>query len=343
MNINIYFFFLLIIIFPSKNAFADRTSVTLQGEESLRCQTDFDPNSTQITFYGDSLGDWIDFPFGYGYFGWEWYLSVHEPGIRWDIQNLAVGGNTTHSVYELIRECSASDIKRNNFRTADNVAIEIGGNDYKDNIAILYYMPWKFGDVDARVTHNTRVIVRALRNSLRNKKIILMGNFPVIAKSPILGDAGDYFTFWKYLPNGQITDKNKIYEETRIHNQFSEAMSASFMALLEGTKQIYDLLVDFLAPLHGADLTKLLIAEPALNSRTGKDLWYWKHLAEWKETPTSLMSIGMMFHQLSLMKMTDEENTNEYAYEHKATNVVYPTVIYRAGRVKFVPLFGRFF
>ncbi|MCZ8343407.1 MAG: SGNH/GDSL hydrolase family protein [Leptospira sp.] len=336
-------FFLIIFIYYSTlaNIYADRTLVKASDDPNP-CKTDFDPNSTQITFYGDSLGDWIDFPFGYGYFGWEWYLSVHEPAVKWDIQNLAVGGNTTHEVYELIRKCSASDVTRNNFRTADNVALEIGGNDYMANIAVLYYMPWKFGDVDARVTHNTRVIVRALRNSLRNKKIILMGNFPVIAKSPILGDAGDYFTFWKYLPNGQITDKNKQFEDSRIENQFQEDLGNSLMALLDGFRQIYDQIVNFHAPLHGADLTRILTAEPALNSRTGKDLWYWKHLAEWKKTPSSLMSIGMMFHQLSLMKMADEENTNEYAYEHKATNVVYPTVIYRAGRVKFVSLFGRF-
>ncbi|MBM9546916.1 hypothetical protein JWG40_07800 [Leptospira sp. 201903074] len=71
---------------------ADRTLVIKTNDITNPCQTDFDPNSTQITFYGDSLGDLVDAPL-YGYFGWEWYLTVHEMGVRWDIQNLAVGGN----------------------------------------------------------------------------------------------------------------------------------------------------------------------------------------------------------------------------------------------------------
>jgi hypothetical protein len=119
---------------------------------------------------------------------------------------------TTRSVWDLITSCSNSEIKRKNYRTAENIAIEIGGNDYVYNLATLYYMPWKFADVDQRITYNTRVIVRALRNELRNKRILVMGNFPVISKSPILGEGGDYFVPLKYLPNGQITTKNSEVE-----------------------------------------------------------------------------------------------------------------------------------
>lgn len=126
-------------------------------------QTNFDPNQTLVTFYGDSLGDLIDNDF-YGYFGWETYLTAHNPGINWKIQNTAVGGWTTRDVYDLIKDCSSSEANRKAYKTADNVAFEIGGNDYKDNLLLLMWMPWKLGAVDQRVTYNTHVIVRMLRN-----------------------------------------------------------------------------------------------------------------------------------------------------------------------------------
>jgi len=101
---------------------ADRTSVIAESDKTNPCQTDFDPNSTLITFYGDSLGDFVDYPL-YGYFGWEWYLSMHDTSVRWDIQNLAVASNRTQQVYDLIKDCSADTARRKNFRTADNVAL----------------------------------------------------------------------------------------------------------------------------------------------------------------------------------------------------------------------------
>jgi len=113
----------LFLIITSFNLYADRTLVRPNNDETNPCQTDFDPNSTMITFYGDSLGDLIDFPGGYGYFGWEWYLSVHDTSVRWDIQNLAKNSNRTQQVYDLISGCAADTVKRKNFRTADNVAL----------------------------------------------------------------------------------------------------------------------------------------------------------------------------------------------------------------------------
>lgn len=87
----------LMLLFTTLNLYADRTSVLPPNNETSPCQTDFDPNSTQITFYGDSLGDLVDAPL-YGYFGWEWYLTVNDANVRWDIQNLAVGGNRTRKL-----------------------------------------------------------------------------------------------------------------------------------------------------------------------------------------------------------------------------------------------------
>jgi len=97
MNSKLKYAVIFLIIFPFLNILGDRTSIKPDSKEPDACQTDFDPNSTMITFYGDSLGDLIDSPL-YGYFGWDWYLTTREPHVRWDIQNLAVSGNRTKNV-----------------------------------------------------------------------------------------------------------------------------------------------------------------------------------------------------------------------------------------------------
>jgi len=234
MNSKLKYAVIFLIIFPFLNILGDRTSIKPNSREPDAYLTDFDPNSTMITFYGDSLGDFVDYPL-YGYFGWEWYLSMHDTSVRWDIQNLAVASNRTQQVYDLIKDCSADTARRKNFRTADRVALEIGGNDYLSNLHILYYMPWKFSDVDQRVTWNTRVIVRALRNSLRNKEILVMGNFPVLSKSPILGEISDYFIPYRFNPNGQIINKNQEFKESLIHNQLAEDLKASLNEIVPKT------------------------------------------------------------------------------------------------------------
>ena len=88
--------YLILLLMPCF-LYADRTNVISERDPINPCQTDFDPNSTMITFYGDSLGDLIDSPL-YGYFGWEWYLTAHDTSVRWDIQNLAGSGSRTKNV-----------------------------------------------------------------------------------------------------------------------------------------------------------------------------------------------------------------------------------------------------
>lgn len=101
MNSKLKYEVIFLIIFPFLNILGDRTSIKPDSKEPDACQTDFDPNSTLITFYGDSLGELVSLPL-YGYFGWEWYLTTQEPRVRWDVQNLARTAWTTKSVWELI-------------------------------------------------------------------------------------------------------------------------------------------------------------------------------------------------------------------------------------------------
>jgi hypothetical protein len=101
MNKNLKYPIILLLFLPIFSIYSDRTSVTPASDKPDACQTDFDPNSTLVTFYGDSLGELVSLPL-YGYFGWEWYLTTQEPRVRWDVQNLARTGSRTQQVYDLI-------------------------------------------------------------------------------------------------------------------------------------------------------------------------------------------------------------------------------------------------
>lgn len=77
-------------VFADKNSFkvfsiAENRTVK-NFIESTECNSQFDdshpdsfePNKTFLTFYGDSLGDFVEEPL-YGYFGWDKYLTMMNP------------------------------------------------------------------------------------------------------------------------------------------------------------------------------------------------------------------------------------------------------------------------
>ena len=49
-----------------------------------------------LTFYGDSLGDFVD-KHTHGMVGWDAYLGFWKPDIDWRVQNFAIAGWTTQS------------------------------------------------------------------------------------------------------------------------------------------------------------------------------------------------------------------------------------------------------
>lgn len=192
-------------LFADKNSFKfwfpDENHTVKHLVEDTDCNTQFnnnnpesfEPNKTFLTMYGDSLGDFIDEP-AYGYFGWDQYLTLMNFSVEWNVQNLAIGGYTTKSVYEFIAGCALTPERRINFKTAPNVAFEIGGNDFWHNALLLTAMPWKFSSVVGRVAFNTKSILYQLRNPRRNKDILVMGNFPNLSYSPTLGNMNQYFS-----------------------------------------------------------------------------------------------------------------------------------------------------
>lgn len=191
------------------------------------CPSNINDNGSPafITFYGDSLGDFVDLE-THGIFGWDEYLKIHNPGVNWRVQNMAVAGWRTGDIIKLLGECVHSSA-RENFVTSNHVAFEIGGNDMVDWIPTLIFMPWKYFSypdpitgqyvvgANDRIIQNTRVITRILRHPQVDKDVLVMGNFPGLSYSPSLGHIGDYFdgmkkalddTYTNATANEHITD-----------------------------------------------------------------------------------------------------------------------------------------
>ncbi|MCB1194210.1 MAG: hypothetical protein KDK90_27490 [Leptospiraceae bacterium] len=165
-----------------------------------------------LTFYGDSLGDFVDSGF-HGIVGWDAYLGFYRPDfdslLGWRVQNFAVEGWTTRSIYEGLKKCLYNKDTRANFKMSNTIAMEIGGNDMVNYTPLLIFMPWKYwtyrdpttnkdvkGVVDV-VLHNIKVLIYFFRHPLIDKNVLVMGNFPTLAYSPTLGNVGDYFEIRK--------------------------------------------------------------------------------------------------------------------------------------------------
>ncbi|MCB1172996.1 MAG: SGNH/GDSL hydrolase family protein [Leptospiraceae bacterium] len=144
-----------------------------------------------VTFMGDSRSDLVDFP-GYGWFSWEFYLGLTAPDVPWDVQNLGVSTWTTGAVHGELIECVRNGA--GTYKTAKNVVMEIGGNDYIANLLFgLVLMPWMQPRIQDRVVRNTALLVKILRHPVYNKNVLILGNPPAVTSSPTLGPLNAYF------------------------------------------------------------------------------------------------------------------------------------------------------
>lgn len=346
-------FFWSLPLFSDKNSFTilfpDAQHTVKNFIETTDCNTQFDtsnpesfePNKTFLTMYGDSLGDFVNEGL-YGYFGWDKYLTLMNFGVDWNVQNLAVGGYTTYDVYGLISACAKDPAQRFNFKTAPNVAFEIGGNDFWHNSLMLTFMPWKFTSVVGRVAHNTKSILYQLRNPRRDKNVLVMGNFPNLSYSPTLGNIGNYFRPFVTQPDGAFSfNMDKLKEQQIIALQ--EESENAVLTLLPpfGWLALLYMPID-LSKLHG-ELTEAIIgikesynaALARIEIQTGieelailhaqiknvglsptkDDAWYWTWLHTIKNNPSMVTSLGMFFSQ-GLIEQTANEVNEKYGKVH---------------------------
>ncbi|MCG9874603.1 MAG: SGNH/GDSL hydrolase family protein [Leptospiraceae bacterium] len=330
-------------------------------ETENNCKTQFDsnhpqsfePNKTFLTFYGDSLGDLIN-EGGYGYFGWDQYLTLMYPAVQWNVQNLAHSGDTTYGLFNMIRNCAASSYRRINFKTSPNVVFEIGGNDYWGHSLLLAFMPWKFGDVQNRVTYNTRAIIYALRHARRDKNVLVLGNFPNLSYSPTLGHIKNFFEALKTQPDPSFkANMNQLHDNQKkaIETDAQVLLSLTFLSPVEWLtglslfspdltdhhgplvnsiiqmKQSYNNAINkLIAETHFQELNQLKsqIKNQGL-SPTKQDDWYWTWLYVVKNNPSMISSMGMFLNQGPLEQAVEEVNN-----------------VMGQGRVHFLPMYHLF-
>ncbi|NCN10163.1 MAG: SGNH/GDSL hydrolase family protein [Leptospira sp.] len=380
MNQQVYFLLILFFysnqIWADKNVFTTFASPSIQNEkrdffignnkedeEQNNCRTQFDPNHPQsfepnktfLTFYGDSLGDLIN-EFAYGYFSWDQYLTLMYPAVEWNVQNLAHSGDTTFGLFDMIKTCAASKIRRVRFKTSPNVAFEIGGNDYWQHAILLGFMPWKFMDVQERITFNTRAIIYALRHPRRDKNVLVMGNFPNLSYSPSLGHIKNFWVQFATHPDPSFkANMEHLHDNQKTAMQTDAAILGSLSFLQPGAwlsgaaallfpvdltdmhgplvnsiiqmKQSYNNAINkLIAETHFQDLNQLKsqIKNQGL-SPTKQDDWYWTWLYVVKNNPSMISSMGMFLNQGPLEEAVNEVNN-----------------VMGQGRVHFLPMYHLF-
>ncbi len=148
--------------------------------------------ATSMTFFGDSLGEYVARP-EYGHpRGWPAFLEATGDD-SWRLQNLAVGGWTTGDVYAYVLRCAGDP----NFVTASRYVLEIGTNDYLRNAPLAAFMPWKIPSIRRQALENRRSLIRLLQKGLARRgldpdgRLLFMGNLPVVSAGPVSGAPED--------------------------------------------------------------------------------------------------------------------------------------------------------
>ncbi|MCP5497034.1 MAG: SGNH/GDSL hydrolase family protein [Leptospiraceae bacterium] len=288
---------------------------------------DYDGQAT-ITFLGDSLGDFVDDP-TWGWVGWDAYLYFHRSDIPWRVQNLAVAGWKTNNVFDYLKECTGIK-KRDNFKTANHVAFEIGGNDFITWYPILTYMPWKFSSYTDPLTnewvvgsteyilHNTKAIIRFLRHPMIDKDVLVMGNFPALSHSPSLGDMGDYFDMDKKRLDDFYLKFQEVKGSLRMSREDNANLLNEFLQAFNALEEIQELLVkqfnlrrDFINHTleEIANWSFHTDIDLSRSKPTPSELKqdYLKWLAMVKANPTTILSLGLFFTQPGLEQTAIDE------------------------------------
>ncbi|TGK20474.1 SGNH/GDSL hydrolase family protein [Leptospira stimsonii] len=292
-----------------------------------------------VTFFGDSLGDFVDL-FGYGIYGWSEYLNYHHPEVQWRIQNFAVGGWTTVDIYDAISRCLQIDV-RNSFLTSNHVAFEAGGNDVFFVSIPLAIMPWKlfsypnpFPDpnkpetaivkgIPEQVAENVRGIIRLLRHPQVDKDVLLMGNFPTLSWSPSMGHMGDYFNMGK-----------KLLDDFYLKDQTS--LDARWTDFVENTEEYLESLYSKPYDPSQAHDPKLPVFQQYQSSAAD---WYVRWLYIESKSPTTILSIALGMIQPFVEAVSQQEN--EYNKNRSHPTKIVPN---RKGGnyVHFLPLYNDF-
>jgi hypothetical protein len=176
--IGLLVFFSLII---EANPPFKRHLAPIPGEPSFDpcVTTGFFDSNTSVTFLGDSRIDYVD-KLAYGASSLDYYLATNG---TWNVQNFGVGGMDSYGLRDQLQICFKRDpdnpaiANYKDFKTAYNVAFEIGGNDYA-----LFKIPFFILNPALYITRvpqsrdNIASVIYTLQ--MREKNVLLIGNYP---------------------------------------------------------------------------------------------------------------------------------------------------------------------
>lgn len=182
-----------------------------RGKFSLQTQVSPDPENplyyskTRVTFFGDSRIDFAnavpqgydpafyylpviqsaDYPgrsfslgLFYGMSSLDFYLGT-DPS--WNIQNFGKAGDSSFEMLNQLKKC----LGQPDYLIAPNVAFEIGGNDYLQNMLMLMLLPWS---ADAYINRALNHIEKSITLLYQKRKnVLIVGNYPAIGWSALLG------------------------------------------------------------------------------------------------------------------------------------------------------------
>jgi hypothetical protein len=163
--------------------------------------------NTAVSFWGDSRLDLVDNTF-YGNSS----LDVYLEASGWNVQNFGVSGRQSKGVNDEITECFkrendylSSTLDANgkwvgggdpikpyytNFITSKNVAFEIGGNDFVNNIVTIYILPPMMISYLDKASDEIYYTVKKLR--IKGRNVLLIGNYAAISWSLKIGNPKTY-------------------------------------------------------------------------------------------------------------------------------------------------------
>ena len=119
-------------------------------------------------------------------------------------------------------------LKKDTFKIHENVAFHIGGNDFMAASLLLKIFPWKYGDVVNLVANNHERIISRLQR--RNKKILLIGQYPTIAYSIQYGPASLWFSNFRHIKDA-CRDFECSYGFQDTLSQFGDSIESKLVQL----------------------------------------------------------------------------------------------------------------
>ena len=217
----------------------------------IRCSTaGFYDSNTAVTFFGDSRIDLVD-NLAYGAASLDHYLSTKG---AWNVQNFGVSSMDSYGLKAQIQTCFKRDsfnpAKANNpnFKTAYNVAFEIGGNDYVSQFPLFILNPVLYITRVPQSRENIASVIYTLQ--MREKNVLLIGNYPALAWSARLGDPMSYAGY-----NGFNPKVLKAYSTTEKSDSSPESIEKFLNQVIK------KIMAGSILPRSALDLIDLVISD----------------------------------------------------------------------------------